>query len=1148
MIKFIAAALIALSICSSTTSEAQCNTNISICTPGVAGPFGFAQADPNPSSCLDYINGQTVPNYAYIILYITQSGDLNLLIQGDQPTGCLDVSIFDITGQADPCNSLSTGTEIGCNYASNCDGCNEFGSNFPCMSEVPAPVVTAGDVIMILVEDWSDVMTNFTLELSNVPGSAQTGPPDPTITPVGPFCTTDAAVQLNAVNNGGTWSGPGVSATGLFDPSSLAPGTYTINYDIGAAPCDANDATTITVQNCQTLTASNPAPINVQCPGDVPAPDPLVVIDEAGPCNPTVAFLSETSDGQSCPETITRIYRVSNTCGDILDVTQIITVNDTQAPVFNIPPANVTVQCQGDVPGMIDLGWTDNCDGTGLATGTDVSDGQTCPETITRTWTYTDACGNTTSVSQTITVNDTQAPTANIPAAVTVECIGDVPVANINAVTGVADNCTVNPVVVWVGDVSDGQSCPETIVRTYSITDDCGNVTTVDQQIVVDDITPPTASNATPISIPGGMQIPNPDPLVITDEADNCTVNPVVAWVSDVSNNGACPEIITRTFSVTDDCGNQILVTQSISIGDPIQPTASNPLPVNVECIADVPAPDPLVVTDEADNGALPPVVTFENDVSDGQSCPETITRTYRVTDDCGNFIFVTQTITVNDVTPPTANIPAPINVECIGDVPASDITVVPNAADNCTQNPTIAWVGDVSDGLMCPETITRTYSITDDCGNSITVDQQIVVNDVTPPTASNPTAIAVPGPQDVPNPDPTVVTNEADNCTANPVVAWVSDASDGNVCNGEIITRTYSITDDCGNQSTVTQEIMILATAPPLDAGPDQTVCLGDLVTITPTNPTNATLTWTPAVPTGAFAANQTETYYVSATANGCTSEDSITITVETAPVVSFSADNLSGCAPLTVVFTNNSISSSSLSNCEWTIDGQTLTGCNNVSYTFQNSGTYDISLTTTSGAGCTTTETYSQYIYVEANPIAAFTASQTEISSVNSTINFNNTSTGATSYSWDFGDNSASSEENPSHNFSSDGSGGYTVVLTATSPNGCTDVTSLSIQVAEELIYYVPNTFTPDEDEFNELFRPIFTEGYDPQDFTMILYNRWGEIIWESYNDTVGWNGTYGADGKRVQDGTYVWVIEFKTLESDERVKISGHVNVIR
>ena len=103
-----------------------CNTNTSICSnSAAAGPFFFAPASANPSSCLDFFNGQTAPNYAYIILYITTSGNLNLLIDANA-TGFLDVSIFDITGAADPCSSLSIATEIGCNYASATDGCAEF--------------------------------------------------------------------------------------------------------------------------------------------------------------------------------------------------------------------------------------------------------------------------------------------------------------------------------------------------------------------------------------------------------------------------------------------------------------------------------------------------------------------------------------------------------------------------------------------------------------------------------------------------------------------------------------------------------------------------------------------------------------------------------------------------------------------------------------------------------------------------------------------------------------------------------------------------------------------------------------------------------------------------------------------------------------
>jgi hypothetical protein len=103
---------------------------------------------------------------------------------------------------------------------------------------------------MILVEDYSGNQTSFTLDLANTPGSAQTGPPDATITPVGPFCDDAGYVQLDAVNMGGTWTGPGVNANGVFDPAAAGVGSHTINYSIGSAPCDDQDQITIQVDDC----------------------------------------------------------------------------------------------------------------------------------------------------------------------------------------------------------------------------------------------------------------------------------------------------------------------------------------------------------------------------------------------------------------------------------------------------------------------------------------------------------------------------------------------------------------------------------------------------------------------------------------------------------------------------------------------------------------------------------------------------------------------------------------------------------------------------------------------------------------------------------------------------------------------------------
>jgi gliding motility-associated-like protein len=185
---------------------------------------------------------------------------------------------------------------------------------------------------------------------------------------------------------------------------------------------------------------------------------------------------------------------------------------------------------------------------------------------------------------------------------------------------------------------------------------------------------------------------------------------------------------------------------------------------------------------------------------------------------------------------------------------------------------------------------------------------------------------------------------------------------------------------------------------------------------------------------------------------------------------------------------------------------------------------------------------------ICVEEDPIASFTPASQVLTTLNTTVEFNNTSYGAVDYLWNFGDESMNSSiESPNHTYP-EVDGNYNVQLIATSALGCVDTAYGFIQVQEELLYYVPNTFTPDFDDYNETFKPIFTSGFDPFDYTLLIYNRWGEVIFESHNAEIGWEGTYGVDGKIVQDGTYTWTIEYKRSINDAHQQIQGHVNIIR
>jgi gliding motility-associated-like protein len=113
-------------------------------------------------------------------------------------------------------------------------------------------------------------------------------------------------------------------------------------------------------------------------------------------------------------------------------------------------------------------------------------------------------------------------------------------------------------------------------------------------------------------------------------------------------------------------------------------------------------------------------------------------------------------------------------------------------------------------------------------------------------------------------------------------------------------------------------------------------------------------------------------------------------------------------------------------------------------------------------------------------------------------------------------------------------------------TNNHGCIDSITKLVVVENEVIYYVPNTFTPDPDQFNPVFKPIFTTGFDIYNYKLLIFNRWGEVIFESNNAAYGWDGTYG--GKICQDGIYTWNIIFKELKKDKRYNITGHVNLLR
>ena len=185
--------------------------------------------------------------------------------------------------------------------------------------------------------------------------------------------------------------------------------------------------------------------------------------------------------------------------------------------------------------------------------------------------------------------------------------------------------------------------------------------------------------------------------------------------------------------------------------------------------------------------------------------------------------------------------------------------------------------------------------------------------------------------------------------------------------------------------------------------------------------------------------------------------------------------------------------------------------------------------------------------FIQVDDYPISDFDASVIIFSEQNQLVQFENNSIGATTYLWEFGDGGTSSDETPSYIFLNTDDGA-TIVLTAISLHGCTDTSIIEIPFDPGLVFYIPNSFTPDGDMNNQTFNPVISSGVDIYHYTMFIYDRWGEVIFESNDTNIGWDGSYGTTGTHCMTGSYTYEIIVKLPNVDQRKKYTGIVNLIR
>lgn len=208
---------------------------------------------------------------------------------------------------------------------------------------------------------------------------------------------------------------------------------------------------------------------------------------------------------------------------------------------------------------------------------------------------------------------------------------------------------------------------------------------------------------------------------------------------------------------------------------------------------------------------------------------------------------------------------------------------------------------------------------------------------------------------------------------------------------------------------------------------------------------------------------------------------------------------------------------------------------------------GDYDVQLVITSFDGCVDSLTFENLLHVVPRPTADFKYSPNPVLMFDPNVHFTNYSILGYTYEWTFdgGFPSTSTETNVDVQFPDGFEGRYDVTLVTTSELGCTDTMIHELIVYPELLIFAPNSFSPNDDEHNQTWN-ISMEGIDVYDFELLIFNRWGEVIWESHDVNVGWDGTIA--GRTVETGTYSWVVHTKDLMNDAKYTFNGHINLLR
>lgn len=938
------------------------------------------------------------------------------------------------------------------------------------------------------------------------------------------LCNGAATGSASVVPSGGaggytySWApSGGISATA----TGLVAGTYTCTIT-DANLCSITRTFTITQPTVLTATTSQ---TNVLCFGNSTGSASVVASGGVG----GYTYIWAPSGGTSA--TATGLAAGTYTCtirdANLCQTTRVFTITQPAAPLSNAV-TQTNVLCNGSSTGSATVTpsggtagytytWFPSVSTTSIATGLAASN-YTC--------TVTDLNGCTATNIFTITQPTALNATLTATTATCSQANGS---ATASSVSGGVGGYTYS----WTPTGGSAVTASSITPGSYTLQITDANGCSITRTVVVPNLGGPTAG----ISTTNNVTCNGLNNGSITAFASGGTGVLTYSW-SPVGGTGLVASGLapnTYTITVTDATGCTSNATSTITEPPPLTTSVTS----FVDPLCNGGASGSINTTTVGGTGSYTYAWTPSGTVEDPSGLAA---GTYGMTVTDANGCTATLSATLNNPALLTSAIVSTVDVSCNGFSDGSITTTVSGGTG------TIDYLWNTGGTVPSPSGIPAgTYSMTATDDNGCITTLSATVNEPSPLSLN------------ITSPDPILCLGELADFTATPSggaggFTFVWDNSLPPSASNTVSptsTTTYNLIVTDANGCTITDDIEVVVNPLPTPSFSTSNNCLGiNSLFANTSSISSGTITsnsWTFGDGASSTTSSPTHLYMTSGTYpvtltstsnNGCTSSITQNITVYNMPIPAITADNISGCEVHCVTFSDvSNMNGTTLATADWFVNG-------NPSTTFEclTRGLYDVTLTVTTTDGCVASITNDDYITVYPKPEALFSVNS-PIYKMNEPVVVNDNSIGnITNWNWDFGNGTTSTNNGLFEVLYAD-SGTFCINLIVTSSDGCKDTTENCVTIMPVTSVYIPNTFTPDGDNLNELFGP---EGYAIKEFVIYIYNRWGEEIYTSSTiNNAFWDGT--LKGIPAQQGVYAYRIVV-TDYFNQSTEYKGQVNLIR